>query len=119
MQREIHGVFVRDGADNPVAIFSDPRAARDYLVANHGDDNAVVVPLEATVSAASLRSAEDVVAGRFPAPAAPAEVLDPERERIRATVLQERRDAQLRTEVEAELDAAEKPQKSDAKGKAD
>lgn len=108
MQREIHGVFVRGGAENPVALFSDPRVARTWMLENHGA-NAVVVPLEASITASSLADAEEVVAGSFPeAPAAP--VVDPEKERIRAAVVQERREQALRAEVEHELDQAERDQ---------
>lgn len=115
MQITVHGVFVRDGADNPVAAFSDPRDARRYLLENHGDANAVVVPLEATVTAASLRGAQDVIDGAFPAAPPP---VDPERERVRATLIQERREQQLREEEAAKLDAADKAAaKPEPKGK--
>lgn len=105
MKMQVHGVFVRGREENPIALYSDPRAARLHAVEGAA---AVVLPLEVTVSAASLKAAEEELdAGQ--APVAPA--VDVERERIRAEVVTERRTARIRNEIAAELDAAEKPDK--------
>lgn len=107
MKIQVQGVFVRGGEDNPVAVYSDPRQARLHRVDGAAGE-VVVLPLEATISAQSLKDAEASLEESAPA-AAPA--FDPQREQVRAEVVRERREAALRDEIEAELDAAEKPDK--------
>lgn len=99
MKRQVQGVFVRDSEDNPVALFSDPRAARAEAAARGG----VVAPLEVTISAESLRNTWEAIDDAA-APEGGAAAVDPERERIRAEVIKERREARIRAEVEEELD---------------
>ena len=124
MNRDLHGVFVRGAADNPVAIFGDADEAQRWRRANHGD-NAAVVPLEATVTDASLKAARESFAAAFPAdaPAAapePGSTADPQAElrgRIRAEESQRRQEAAIRAEVVAELEAEEKAAKAERKDK--
>lgn len=101
MKIQVQGVFVRGGDENPVAVYSDPRQARLHRV-DGAVGEVVVLPLEATISAHSLKDAEAALEESAPQVAAP---IDPLREQVRAEVLRERREAAVRAEIEAELDA--------------
>lgn len=115
MNRDLHGVFVRGAADNPVAIFGDADEAQRWRRANHGDA-AIVLPLEASVSDASLSAARESFAAAFPpdAPAAaadPGSTADPQAElrgRIRTEETRRREEERVRAEVVRELDAEER-----------
>lgn len=105
---DLHAVFIR-GSSEPVAFFSDADQAQRWRREHHGDQ-AVVVPVEASVSTSALDAASEAAAASFPAPAASvaASADDVRKGEIRARLEAEERDKRLEEEVRQEMSHAER-----------